>query len=107
MLEVYVFWLRQSCIPNVWTFVWDSSKSSLNATKHGVTFDQAMTVFSDPLAYHSDGSVKKESRMFVLGRDRAGAILYVVHAVREDDQVRIISARRAEPREVKNYEEPG
>jgi uncharacterized protein len=88
-------------------FVWDNEKASANATKHGVTFDRAITVFSDPLAVYDDASVTEEKRSSAVGRDVERKLLFVVHLIREDNRVRIISARLAEPKEKRDYENAG
>ena len=79
-------------------FEWDSRKAAANRRKHGISFEEAETVFSDELARllddpdHSD----LEDRFVMLGLSAALRILVVVHCYRADDEViRIISARRA------------
>ena len=87
------------------TFEWDEGKASDNLTKHGVPFTEASTVFADPLSrtipdpLHSD----EEDRFIILGESAAGRTLVVVHTHRGED-IRIISARKATPRERKDYE---
>lgn len=86
-------------------FEWDESKARSNLTKHGVAFEEAATVFGDPLSLtvrdplHSD----EEDRFVTIGVSSGFNTLVVVYADRED-RVRIISARRATRAEVKNYE---
>ena len=86
-------------------FEWDEVKASLNARKHGVSFDDAASVFLDSLAYtfadpdHSVG----ESRMVTFGLSQAGRLLAIVHAER-GRVIRIISARAATRHERKIYE---
>jgi hypothetical protein len=79
-------------------FVWDSKKNIVNERKHGVSFEEAQTVFYDedaqliPDPDHSD----EEDRFIILGRSLRLRILVVCHCYREDDEViRIVSARRA------------
>ncbi len=79
-------------------FVWDPEKNIVNKRKHGVSFEEAQTVFYDEYAQlipdpdHSD----EEDRFIILGRSIRLRILVVCHCYREDDEViRIISARRA------------
>jgi uncharacterized protein len=79
-------------------FEWDSAKARSNRRKHGVTFADAQTVFSDERALllddpdHSDA----EDRFVLLGLSAAMRVLVVVHCYRAGDEViRIISARRA------------
>jgi uncharacterized DUF497 family protein len=92
-------------------FEWDPAKAASNAAKHGVTFEQAMAVFGDPLArsiLDRDHGAQEE-RWVTLGEAGAGLLLVVVHtwADSEADRaaVRIISARRATPKEARQYRE--
>jgi len=86
------------------SFVWDSEKASSNESKHGISFDRAIRVFSDPLASYDDAGVPEEERLSITGRDSFGKLLFVVHLSREERRIRIISARLADPREVRDYE---
>lgn len=85
-------------------FEWDPRKASSNLRKHGVSFDEAMTVFADwesvtiPDPDHSEA----EERFTIVGVSSRDRILVVCHAEREEN-VRIISARRADARERKKY----
>lgn len=87
-------------------FEWDPEKGEKNLRKHGVSFDEAATVFGDPLAVtffdpdHSDD----EDRFLTFGYSADGILLIVSHTDREE-RTRIISARRATRRERKIYEE--
>lgn len=87
-------------------FEWDSDKAEANLRKHGVSFDEAVTVFGDPLSVllsdpdHSEG----EERYLVLGQSAQGRLL-VVAFVERPPRTRIISARLAIRRERKDYEE--
>ena len=88
-------------------FEWDERKNRANRAKHGVWFEEAQGVFSDPhgrLFYdpeHSEG----EDRFLLLGLSSAGRALVVIHTYRERDSlVRIISARKATKREQRFYE---
>lgn len=84
---------------------WDLGKAENNVRKHGISFEEARTVFADPLSAtvddpdHSEG----EHRMLVLGQSTAGRLLVVSFAGR-GDRIRIISARQADPRERRSYE---
>lgn len=88
-------------------FEWDPSKAQLNFDKHGVSFEEASSVFLDPLALtfpdpdHSVG----EHRFLTFGRSHVGHVLAVAHQEVSEDQIRIISARRATKRERHGYEE--
>jgi uncharacterized protein len=95
----------------VYEFEWDSAKALLNLRNHGITFDQAATVFLDALALtvYDAASSQAEERWFTLGRDANGNVLAVAHTYQETEpglaRVRIISARKATRRERRNYEE--
>jgi uncharacterized protein len=85
-------------------FEWDAQKAMANLRKHGVSFDEAMTVFADdesitiPDPDHSEG----EERFLVVGSSSRGRILVVSHAERGEN-IRIISARRADARERRKH----
>ena len=87
-------------------FEWDATKAQQNIKKHGVTFDEASSAFSDPLSrtiidpLHS----VNEHRFVLIGRSCKDRLLVVVHA-EKGDKLRIISAREASKRERMNYEE--
>jgi uncharacterized DUF497 family protein len=88
------------------SIVWDPAKALLNKEKHGVEFEEAATVFRDPLLLvqpdleHS----QIEERWVALGKSVLQLLLVVVHT--EDEQtIRLISARKAEPRERRRYEQ--
>jgi len=88
------------------TFEWDSRKARSNLAKHGVSFEEVATVFGDPLSLtipDPEHSVT-EPRHIVMGKAFNGKLLVVVHTDR-DDNIRIISARRASRRERRFYEE--
>ena len=89
-------------------FEWDPRKAAANRVKHGVSFEEAATVFGDPDALdgpdvrHSE----KESRFLRLGRAATGRVLIVAYTVRRRDhgeRIRIISARRASRKERAAY----
>lgn len=84
-------------------FVWDEAKADKNWRKHGVRFEEAATVFTDPLFVLVDASRKDEARDAAIGFDSTARLLYVVHIEVEASFIRIISARRAEPEEELNY----
>lgn len=88
------------------TFEWDPHKEAQNHRKHGVSFREAATVFSDLLAltFHDPDHSIAELRFITLGMSNAGRILIVAHADRGDN-IRIISARKTTARERKRYEE--
>ena len=87
-------------------FEWNAAKAKANIHKHGVSFDEAATVFLDPLAltfpdpYHSGG----EEREITIGHTAGHRVVFVSHSQR-GDRIRIISAREATRRERRQYEE--
>ena len=87
-------------------FEWDRAKARQNARKHGVSFEEAATVFGDSLSLTIDDSVPSvgEDRFVTIGLSADGRLLVVVHTER-GDTVRIITARRATARERTAYEE--
>jgi uncharacterized DUF497 family protein len=86
-------------------FVWDAQKASDNRVKHDISFETACEVFFDDLSAYVDASVPEEARSAVIGLSETAALLFVVHVVREEDEIRIISARPAMERERKTYED--
>jgi uncharacterized protein len=94
-----------------YNFEWDPNKASSNLIKHGVTFDEAATIFKDSKAisiFDPDHS-EDEERWLTLGISDKGKLLVVVHTFREegDDSIiiRIISGRKATKKELKTYGE--
>jgi len=84
-------------------FVWNRDKAERNARKHGVRFEDAAYVFGDPYFVLTDASRNDEARDAVIGFDLKARMLFVVHIEIEASCIRIISARRAEPREEALY----
>ena len=87
-------------------FSWNAEKAALNLSKHGVTFEEASTVFGDPLSvtvFDPDHS-EEESRFVIVGQSFEGKLIVVVHSELEDS-IRIISARLATRREREVYEQ--
>lgn len=87
-------------------FEWDDNKGRSNAAKHGVRFEEAATVFADPLSLTipDPAHSQAEERFVIIGSSYQGKLLVVVHTERGDN-IRVISARRARKRERKAYEE--
>ena len=91
-----------------YVFEWDPVKAAENVRKHVVTFDEASTVFGDPLALlmvdpdHSE----EEQRYVLLGMSKTQRLLVVAFAERPP-RTRLISARRATRQERRRYEEEG
>lgn len=86
------------------TFVWDKGKARSNWSKHGVPFEQAAEAFFDPLAKLINTSTEEEARDALIGLDRQGRLLFVVH-IEIKDPIRIISARKAARQERRGYED--
>ena len=90
----------------VLTFEWDEDKSKQNVTKHGVTFEEAKTVFNDPYAITIDDPDHSgnEDRYLDIGLSSKGKLLVVWYTDRNDN-IRIIGGRKATRFERKGYEE--
>lgn len=87
------------------TFVWNEEKAKINPLKHGgVTFQQSTEAFFDPFLVVVDASRNDEARDAVIGLDRRWNLLYVVYIERENNSIRIISARKATRKEHQYYE---
>jgi uncharacterized DUF497 family protein len=87
-------------------FEWDGKKAAANASKHGVSFEEAATAFGDPLSVTvvDPGHSNDESRFVLIGRTVRDRTVVVVHTERGDN-IRIISARLATRRESSDYEQ--
>ncbi|MGI0120146.1 BrnT family toxin [Zooshikella sp. RANM57] len=92
---------------SAYNFTWDERKNLINQSKHGVSFDEAKTVFFDDYARliadpdHSED----EERFILLGMSNHFKTLVVCHCYRADDhEIRLISARRANKHEQKQYD---
>lgn len=91
-------------------FEWDAAKAASNFKKHRVSFETATRVFADPFALvELDRIENGEQRWQTIGRVADALFLLVAHTVRNDEDgtelIRIISARRADPKERKRYEQ--
>ncbi len=86
-------------------FEWDTEKVAANLVKHGVSFDEASTVFGDPLATTVEDHEHSadEERFLTTGLSSRQRVVIVWHTDR-DDTVRIVGAREATPRERRTYE---
>ena len=88
------------------TFEWDASKASLNKKKHGISFDEAKTVFFDEKAkvIHDPEHSDDEERFIILGLSVNVRMLVVIHCYRKNDCIiRIISVRKATQKESMQY----
>lgn len=86
-------------------FEWDNKKARQNLKKHGVSFEEAATVFGDPLSLTIDNQFhsEEEERFVTIGESNRRRLLVVVYTERGDN-ICIISARVATPRERRSYE---
>jgi len=87
-------------------FTWDARKAGTNRRKHGVSFEEAQSVFLDELAIVIDDPdvSREEERFLILGLSAGFRLLTVCHCVRgRGDEIRIISARRADRFEQQQY----
>ncbi|MFC2129969.1 BrnT family toxin [Bacteroidota bacterium] len=89
----------------MYEFEWDINKSRENAKKHKISFDEAVSIFGDPLAIYFEDEEHSilEQRSKIIGISSQGKALLVVYAIR-GNIVRIISTRLLTPKERKNYE---
>jgi uncharacterized protein len=87
-------------------FEWNNDKAASNLSKHGVSFEEAKTVFDDPLYvdfYDPDHS-EEEERYLIVGQSNRGRLLIVSYTERRDS-IRLISAREVTRTEREAYEE--
>ena len=89
------------------TFSWDAWKAAGNFRKHGISFEEASSAFTDPFChtFHDLEHSIAEERLLLIGRSDKGHLLIVAHVERGDDDYRLISARLAARRERIMYEE--
>lgn len=87
-------------------FEWDIKKASVNLAKHKISFEEASTVFDDPLAriFDDPDHSLEERREIIIGHSIAGRLLIVCFTERILDVVRIFSARKAARKEIEDYE---
>lgn len=87
------------------TFEWNPQKAESNIEKHDVSFEEASTVFQDPLSLTINDPLHStyEERMVQIGISHKNRLLVVIHT-EKGDNIRIISARKANRRERNNYE---
>ena len=88
-------------------FEWDKDKAASNLKKHGVSFEEASTVFDDPLAYIFDDEDHSadERREIIIGHSSQNRLLLTCFIERAENIIRIFSARLATKKERKDYEE--
>ena len=99
-------WSNYNIIMDEMQFEWDENKNEINKKKHGVSFEEAKTVFYDAdaiLIDDPDHSIEEE-RFLLLGLSRKTKLLIVCHCMRnEEETIRLISARRATTNEARQY----
>ena len=92
-----------------YNFEWDPDKAQANRRKHGVSFEEAATVFRDPrmLSLYDDEHSKTEDRWITMGISANGRLLVVCHTFKEDTDhsatIRLISSRKTTRSETKAY----
>jgi len=88
-------------------YEWDPKKAAQNQKKHRVSFDEAVSVFSDPftLTFDDPDHSTNEKRFITIGTSMKGRILFLSHADKGEDHVRVISARGATKSEAHVYQE--
>ena len=88
-------------------FEWDPTKASSNRRKHGVSFDEARTVFGDPnaLTFDDPDHSEDEDRVITIGLSSHQRLIFVSHVYKGEEFVRIIMARKATARERVQYAE--
>ena len=84
-------------------YIWDPGKASENLRKHGVDFADAVLALEDENALTIEDRDHNEQRFKTLGMGPYAKVLFVVHAERDEDCIRIISARKADRQEVRQY----
>lgn len=88
-------------------FSWDGAKDRANRRKHGISFEEAVTVFDDAhaLGTYDPSHSEDEDRFYLVGMSSRLRLLLICHCYREDEStIRIISARKANGQETKGYE---
>jgi uncharacterized DUF497 family protein len=85
-------------------YEWDPDKAATNLHKHGISFADAVAVFTDAFALTTADDVADEERFVTLGTDAFGRLLVVVYSWRGEQRIRLISARKATRSERTHYE---
>lgn len=94
-----------------YNFEWDPHKANSNRNKHGISFEDAATIFRDPrmLSIYDSEHSEEEDRWITIGMSAQGRLLVVCHTFREETvesvTIRIISGRKATKNETKAYGE--
>jgi len=88
-------------------FEWHREKATSNLKKHNVSFEEAATALLDPMALaQEDRTADHEQRWVLVGKSDQGRLLTVIYTLRSDEQVRLISARKATRSEAYHYAKP-
>ncbi len=84
---------------------WDPTKNKKNIIKHGISFEEAQTVFYDDKAveFYNDNNATEEDRFLLLGTSFKLRLLLICYCERENNKLRIITARKATKTEAKEY----
>jgi uncharacterized protein len=85
-------------------FEWDRDKAKVNLKKHGVSFEAACEVFFDPLVKIRDAGDPDEATEVAIGESEDEQLLFVVHLIRHQEVIRIVSARAVTAQERRQYE---
>jgi uncharacterized DUF497 family protein len=85
--------------------VWDTKKAAANIRNHGIEFSHAATVLDDPMAVTIEDTRQGEQRFVTIGADILGKVLVVVYAYSGEEEIRLIPARKATPKERRVYEQ--
>lgn len=84
---------------------WDIRKAAANMRKHGIEFSHAATVLDDPMAVTVEDKGHAEQRFATIGVDLLGRVLVVIYTYANEEEIRLISARKAVTNERRVYEE--
>jgi uncharacterized DUF497 family protein len=84
--------------------VWDIKKATVNVRKHRIEFSHAATVLDDPMAITIEDKRHTEQRFVTIGADLLGRVLVVVYTYASEEEIRLISARKATSKERRAYE---
>jgi hypothetical protein len=85
--------------------IWNTKKAAANIRNHGIEFSHAATVLDDPMAITIEDTRHEERRFVTVGADLLGRVLVVVYAYSGEEEIRLISARKATPKERRIYEQ--
>ena len=85
--------------------IWDIKKAAANIRSHDIEFSHAATVLDDPMAVTIEDTRHGEQRFVTVGSDIFGRVVVVIYAYSGEVEIRLISARKATPRERRIYEQ--